>query len=134
MLTQVCMSMSGRMMFTGTSAGTIRTIRVPLTDSSDHLEYPTHAGPVSRVSSLIPTTMIKMLSTQIKLSHDDQYLFSAGEDGSLFIFRTQDKEARGLKRDRDISYAEEILITKSDLEEKVTTTRHDCPCFCYDRK
>ena len=53
------------------------------------------------------------------MSYDDQYLFSAGDDGSLFVFRVQDKDARGLKRDRDLSYAEEILITKSDLEEKV---------------
>ena len=53
------------------------------------------------------------------MSYDDQYLFSAGDDGSMFVFRVQDKDARGLKRDRDISYAEEILITKSDLEEKV---------------
>ena len=53
------------------------------------------------------------------MSYDDQYLFSAGDDGSMFVFRVQDKDARGLKRDRDLSYAEEILITKSDLEEKV---------------
>lgn len=101
-LTQVCMSRSGRMMFTGTSSGMIRAVRVPLTDSGDHQDYPAHAGSVSR----------------IKMSYDDQYLFSAGDDGSLFVFRVQDKDARGLKRDRDISYAEEILITKSDLEEK----------------
>jgi len=53
------------------------------------------------------------------MSYDDQYLFSAGDDGSLFVFKVQDKDVRGLKRDRDLSYAEEILITKSDLEEKV---------------
>ena len=49
-LTQVCMSRSGRMMFTGTSTGMIRAIRVPLTDSGDHQDYPAHAGSVSRVS------------------------------------------------------------------------------------
>ena len=55
----------------------------------------------------------------MRLSWDDQYLFTGGEDGSLCLFRVQDKEGRGLKRDREIQYAEEILITKSDLEEKV---------------
>jgi len=50
-LTQVCMSRSGRMMFTGTSTGMIRAVRVPLTDSGDHQDYPAHAGSVSRVSS-----------------------------------------------------------------------------------
>ena len=49
-LTQVCLSRSGRMMFTGTSTGVIRAVRVPLTDSGDHQDYPAHAGSVSRVS------------------------------------------------------------------------------------
>ena len=53
------------------------------------------------------------------ISCDDQYIFSVGEDGSLYSFRVMDKDGRLLKRDRDFTYAEEVLITKSDLEEKV---------------
>ena len=53
------------------------------------------------------------------MSFDDQYLFTVGEDSSLFIYKATDKEGRGLKRDKELVYAEEILITKSDLEEKV---------------
>lgn len=49
-LTQVCVSRSGRMMFTGTSSGMIRAVRVPLTDSGDHQDYPAHASSISRVS------------------------------------------------------------------------------------
>ena len=37
----------------------------------------------------------------------------------MMIWKIQDKEGRGIKRDKEIGYAEEILITKSDLEEKV---------------
>ena len=59
------------------------------------------------------------------MSFDDQYLFTVGEDASLFIYKATDKEGRGLKRDKEIVYAEEILITKSDLEEKV------CVCAQY---
>ncbi len=59
------------------------------------------------------------------MSFDDQYLFTVGEDASLFIYKATDKEGRGLKRDKEIVYAEEILITKSDLEEKV------CVCALY---
>ena len=46
-------------------------------------------------------------------------MFSVGEDGALFMFKVADKEGRGLKRDKEIVFSEEILITKSDLEEKV---------------
>lgn len=37
------------------------------------------------------------------------------------IWKIQEKDGRAVKqRDKEITYAEEILITKSDLEEKVT--------------
>ena len=55
----------------------------------------------------------------MRISYDDQFLFSVGQDGSLFAFRVTDKEGRGLKRDKDVTYTEEVLVTKSDLEEKV---------------
>ena len=55
----------------------------------------------------------------MRMSFDDQYLFTVSEDACLFIFKAIDKEGRGLKRDKEVGYAEEILITKSDLEEKV---------------
>ena len=53
------------------------------------------------------------------ISHDDQFLISVGEDGTIFTFRIIDKEGRMMKRERESNYAEEILITRSDLEEKV---------------
>ncbi len=53
------------------------------------------------------------------MSYDDQFLFSVGLDGTLFAFRVVDKEGRGLKREKDITFSEEVLVTKSDLEEKV---------------
>ena len=57
----------------------------------------------------------------MRISYDDQFLFSVGQDGSLFIFKVTDKDGRGLKREKDITFAEEVLVTKSDLEEKNTT-------------
>ena len=56
----------------------------------------------------------------MSMSYDDQFLFSVGMDGSLFAFRVVDKEGRGLKREKDITFSEEVLVTKSDLEEKVS--------------
>lgn len=59
----------------------------------------------------------------MRMSYDDQYLFTVSEDACLFIFKAVDKEGRGMKRDKEVGYAEEILITKSDLEEKVRTKK-----------
>lgn len=61
------------------------------------------------------------------ISYDDQYLFSVGEDGTLFTFKIMDKEGRLMKREREVTYAEEVLITRSDLEEKVRSTRQVLP-------
>ncbi|XP_028390638.1 cilia- and flagella-associated protein 57-like [Dendronephthya gigantea] len=101
-LTQVSMSRSGRMLFVGTSTGTVRVMKFPLTVPGEWQEHQAHTGAI----------------TKMRMSFDDQYLFTVGEDASLFIYKATDKEGRGLKRDKEIVYADEILITKSDLEEK----------------
>ncbi|MCJ8731889.1 hypothetical protein PDJAM_G00204930 [Pangasius djambal] len=100
--TSVVMTHSGRALFTGTTSGTIRAIKYPLLMQKDWTEYQAHSGPI----------------TKMVITFDDQYLLSASEDGCLFIWKITEQEGRGLKRDKEMSYAEEILITKSDLEEK----------------
>lgn len=57
--------------------------------------------------------------SQMRISYDDQYLFTVGMDASLFAFKVTDKEGRGLKREKDITFSEEVLVARSDLEEKV---------------
>ncbi|EDO36068.1 predicted protein [Nematostella vectensis] len=101
-LTQCVMSRSGRMLFAGTASGTLRAMKFPLTVPGEWQEHQVHAGSINKM----------------RMSYDDQYLFTASEDGSLYIYKAVDKEGRGLKRDKEVGYAEEILITKSDLEEK----------------
>ncbi|KAI5103733.1 cilia- and flagella-associated protein 57, partial [Silurus meridionalis] len=100
--TAVVMTRSGRALFTGTSSGTIRAFKYPLVMQKDWKEYQAHSAPV----------------TKLAITFDEQYLLSASEDGCLFIWRITEQEGRGLKRDKETSFAEEILITKSDLEEK----------------
>jgi WD40 repeat protein len=105
-LTQLAISTSGTMMFIGTTKGTIRAIRFPLGESGDFQEHPAHAKSV----------------TKIRVSYDDQYLFSVAEDGCLYVFRISDRDDPRLKKDRTMIFADELLITKSDLEEKNVTT------------
>ena len=56
----------------------------------------------------------------MKITFDDQYLITVSEDSTIILWKIQDKEGRGLKRDKEVGWAEEILITKTDLEEKVS--------------
>eukprot|EP01135_Chromosphaera_perkinsii_P003926 Nk52_evm27s262 gene=Nk52_evmTU27s262 len=100
--TQVAVSRSGRMLFVGTSEGSIRALKFPLSIPGDWQEHQAHSKPVARMV----------------ISHDDQFLFTASEDCSVYVFKIADKEGRGLKRDKDNVWSDEVLITKSDLDEK----------------
>ena len=55
--------------------------------------------------------------SQIRFSHDDEYLFTIGQDGTMFIFRIASKAER-VHIDRDNQLSDEILITKSDIAER----------------
>ena len=105
-LTSVAMSHSGRMLFSGTNSGTLRSFKFPLTQPGEWTEYQGHSAAI-----------IKM-----KITYDDQFLITVSEDACVLIWKIQDKEGRGMKRDKEVGYAEEILITKSDLEEKVSAS------------
>ena len=55
--------------------------------------------------------------TSLQISCDDKYLFSAGEDGNIFIFQINEKDD---KHRVSVSYGNEMLITKTELEEKIS--------------
>ncbi|XP_010370157.1 cilia- and flagella-associated protein 57 isoform X1 [Rhinopithecus roxellana] len=100
--TTIVISHSGRMMFVGTSVGTIRAMKYPLPLQKEFNEYQAHAGPI----------------TKMLLTFDDQFLLTAAEDGCLFTWKVFDKDGRGIKREREVGFAEEVLVTKTDMEEK----------------
>jgi len=102
-ISQLVMSASQRMLFGGTgdegSPGYVRSFKFPIT--GDFTEYPCASAPITRM----------------RMSWEDQFLFVASEDGCVQIFEVRDKD----KSDASTviqSWAEEILVTKSDLEEK----------------
>ncbi|CAG5984446.1 unnamed protein product [Menidia menidia] len=100
--TALAVSHSGRVVFTGTSAGTIRSIKYPLPIKKEWSTHQAHCGPV----------------TKMVITYDDQYLLTVSEESSLLISKIVDKEGRGLKSNRQIVHTEEILVTRTDLEEK----------------
>ena len=102
-LTQIAISHPPqRMFFAGTENGLLRSFSFPLT--GDWQDYPCHSGSVTR----------------IRVSFNDSWLFTSSEDGSLAILEIREKESRLAKRKPDVivPWSEEVLVTKSDLEEK----------------
>ncbi|VDP24511.1 unnamed protein product [Schistosoma mattheei] len=102
LFTTVAVSHSGRMLFCGCQNGLIRSFQMPLTDHSEWQDYIGHCDNI----------------TKMKMASFDEYLITVSNDCSIIIWRIQDREARSSKTDKENLWMEEILITKSDLEEK----------------
>lgn len=100
-LSEVVLSGSGRMLFAGGSSGSVRAIKFPLSETGEFAEHQAHSAPVTR----------------LRISHDDNYLFSVSADGSLFCHKVTDRDGRGYRKDKDMPFAEEVLVTKSEMDE-----------------
>ncbi|CAN0047034.1 unnamed protein product [Lampetra fluviatilis] len=106
-LTAVLVPRSGRLLLAGTALGTLRSLRFPLTSTpGDWVEYQGHAGAI----------------TKMRVTHDEQFVVTVGEDACVLVWRLTDKEGRSLRRERDVPYSDEILVTKADLQDKVCAT------------
>ncbi|OAF69544.1 WD repeat-containing protein [Intoshia linei] len=104
MMTSLVISKSGRMMFGGMDNGSLRIVKFPLTTPVEWTNVQAHNSKI----------------VKLKISFDDQYLTSVSDDASVIIWTIHDREGRKIKKEKEIPYAEEILITKSDLQEKNT--------------
>ncbi|KAI8998278.1 WD40-repeat-containing domain protein [Gaertneriomyces semiglobifer] len=105
-LTQIALSHDKKMLFTGTATGAIRALKFPLSSRPEEFqEHAAHSAPV----------------TKLRISYDDQYLFSSAADGTVYCFRIAGGE-KGVRTERNMAWADEILITKSDLEERQLLT------------
>lgn len=102
-LSSVVMSHDGGMLFTGSRAGRIQSFKFPLTLPGEWLEYKIHGD----------------IITQMKMSLDDNRLITASKDGSLCFWSVKTIEGKPpIRKDTEFQYAGEILITKSELEDK----------------
>jgi len=53
----------------------------------------------------------------LRVTFQDELAVSVGDDGLVILWKLQ--EVGVSKKEKETTFAEEILITKSDLEEKV---------------
>lgn len=51
-LTQVVLSHSGRMLFVGTTSGSVQAVKFPISEPGEWHEYQAHSAPVTRVSKI----------------------------------------------------------------------------------
>ena len=56
----------------------------------------------------------------MKLSYDNNYLFSVGADGALIIHDVKDRDPRGAQRDREglaLPFSDEILTERTEIDQ-----------------
>ncbi len=101
---QCLISNNGKYLFVSTCQenvpGKIRVYKLPLMNN-EWTELVCEGGPI----------------THMAISLDDNFLFASSDDGCLSILNVK-QEGRNMKREKDIQFSEEILVTKKDLEEK----------------
>jgi len=98
-LTTLAMAHSHRILFGGSDDGSVRAYAFPL-EGGVQEQTLAHSAAISRLA----------------LTFDESTLFTVGDDCSLYVYDVKDKDGRSAKR--EVTFAEEILISKSDLEEK----------------
>ncbi len=100
----IALSNSGKYLFAAThhpnTPSSIRAYKLPIVNN-EYSEIIIHAAPITRMI----------------LCGDDSMMFTTSEDGSLALLNVK-QEGRALKREKDVQFSEEILVTKSDLQEK----------------
>lgn len=100
----------GKVMFAATLTGGVRSYRVPL--NGDFNEIRSHSGSI----------------TGLRLFFDDSLLFTVSDDGALFVFDVRTESRADVRRDLErLPFAEEVMVTKSDLEERRSRC---CWIFC----
>ncbi|ORY40884.1 WD40 repeat-like protein [Neocallimastix californiae] len=100
---KIQISYSGRMLFGGTDKGDIIPLRYPLiSDTSEFYRYSAHSDSI----------------TSLGLTYDSQFLISAGKDGCIFVYNVIDKDENGPRIQSKVQFSNEVLITRSDLEEQ----------------
>jgi len=103
-LGQLALAQNSRALIAGVAEqdvpGPLRCYTFPL--KGDYVEYQAHSAPVSR----------------IRMTCDELFLFSTGDDGCLCIFDLKKTDTSKRDKEQALGYADEILVTRHFLDEK----------------
>jgi peptidoglycan hydrolase CwlO-like protein len=64
---------------------------------------------------------LALTSKRSRMSHDNQYLFTAGEDSCIYMMKIISSEPQNLRGAAQIQYSEDVLISRSELVQQLRT-------------
>lgn len=97
--------LSNKLLFGTTTNGTLKCISQPLTDPVEFTEFSGHSESIGR-----------MVST-----NDGRNVITASNDGSIIVWNSFERDQKSVDRkgqDGLSQWAEEVLVSRTDLEEK----------------
>jgi len=112
---QICLGPSNRCLFVSTRNGTIRIYHFPGA-SNTGMNFPSADTMTEIVAHHAPVT-------SLVTAPDYQYLFSAGEDGCVYMFKINGVDTQSIRADSKIIYSEDVLISRMELVEQLKKLR-----------
>lgn len=106
------LSRSGKLLLTvlggneGGTCGSVVGVRLPLTAPPQIVSTAGHNAPITRV----------------QMNNEETLLFTGGDDGLVMVWQVSDREGRVKVSAEPPVFFEEVLVTRSDLEEKTALT------------
>ena len=97
----ICLAPSGKLMVGGTEYGNLRSFKYPSLPP-DWSECVAHKSAIIKMS----------------LTQDENYLVTVGEENAAIVWKVVGGDMRSTGYEKTTVYSDEVLITRSDLEEK----------------
>ncbi|KAK9883072.1 hypothetical protein WA026_001275 [Henosepilachna vigintioctopunctata] len=99
----IVLSKLDTMLFVTANNGVIYSIKVPLLEKLETLEFNMHSSTV----------------TNMLISSNDRFLLTGAADGSICFWRILNTDGKAIKIDKEFDVAREILISREVLEDKL---------------
>ncbi|KAH0788553.1 cilia- and flagella-associated protein [Histomonas meleagridis] len=113
---QLVLGPNNKCFFVSTNNGTIRIYNFLNSSNNNGNNFPTSDG-------MIELILHHSTITSLAISPDNNYLFSSGEDGCIYILKIINNEQQTSKVDPKIQFNEDILISKNEFIEQIRNLR-----------
>ncbi|OHS96012.1 hypothetical protein TRFO_10184 [Tritrichomonas foetus] len=108
---QLVMGPNNKCLFVSTKDGTVKIYKFPGSNANG-VNFPSADSAVEIIAHHAPITSMCM-------SSDNNYLFTSGEDGCVYIMKISGGETQNVRSDTQIRYSEDVMITRSELVEQL---------------
>mmetsp|Transcript_26937 Transcript_26937/g.41056 ORF Transcript_26937/g.41056 Transcript_26937/m.41056 type:complete len:159 (-) Transcript_26937:433-909(-) len=118
-MSQLCMTHNGKALFAGvgdnSKPGAVAIYKITEDQSRQSL----------KMDKINEVQAHGMAISRMRLSYDNNHLFSTGRDGCLIIHDVKDRDPKGKTREREgLPFSDEILTERQEIEQYIQEKDH----------